>query len=251
MTDDALKAAVREAYTDYLRWKYKDYPEIKPGDEFIDKFTSALARRGVVVAGGGQREALATLRKEFDNAKYNENLDSYDDLLNAVDRILTLTHLLDITSATGESPAPIFEIGKRYRTRGGWIATVMWKDTDSMAMRAVHNDNGLTRSHSKDGVPIHAGLPYALLPGAIDDDAPEIPAPKPARKVEFTPDHQALLLTLGRIVRAWANENCRLSTRIGPTNFGDNEVMNEAMRPFDPFPGCINETPISQPEDER
>jgi hypothetical protein len=52
-----------------------------------------------------------------------------------------------------------------------------------MAMRAVHNDNGLTRSHSKDGVPIHAGLPYALLPGAIDDDAPESIAPKPARKV--------------------------------------------------------------------
>jgi hypothetical protein len=194
---DALKAAVREAMQEVIYLRF--------GDDYTDHFTSALARRGVVVATAAEREA----------------------------RIDLVTH-----------KQAWLDVFKKARDVDSVLNKMRGADDDGSYMD--HETRALERVVNALGLP---SKPSAIVAERGPDNCAqatpsESPAPKPARKVEFTPDHQALLLTLGRIVRAWAND-------MGPNNYGDDEVMNEAMRPFDPFPGCINETPISQPEDER
>jgi hypothetical protein len=167
MTDEKLKTAVREALEEFFQQKGSC------SEECADFVASALSRRGVVVRGEEERGALAKLRAEFDNAKFNENLDSYDDLLNAVDRVLTLDHLSCIPPQS--PPLPVFEVGKRYLSRSGdvWIITGP-SNIEGYEFRAKRAEGPF--SFMANGNYWDDGTPHEndLIPGALSDEPTEV-----------------------------------------------------------------------------
>jgi hypothetical protein len=98
MTDDALKAAVREALN-----------EIPHCEDILNDLTSALARRGVVVVAEEQNDALMYLRAARDayfegNAHDGSEQSPEGCLYAAIERVLSLGAL--VRNAASESPAP-------------------------------------------------------------------------------------------------------------------------------------------------
>jgi hypothetical protein len=162
----ALKAAVREAWNEI-------YGNL-PVESAADKFTSALARRGVVVV---QEEQSAELVR------------------------------LCAIEAAARNVADTLNGGFIRCERCGEQETT----TDIDYAREL----------------------YAALQLPQQSTAPsESPAPKPARKVEFTQNHEALLLEIGKAAQTlvWGTRHMH--------------GLNDAMKPFAALP-------IPQPGDEQ